>query len=213
LSNDRIKIGVLVSGGGTNLQAIIDATEKGEINGEVVLVISSKKDAYSLERARKHGIEGIYIGRKNFPDNEAFSKAMADELEKRGIMLVCMAGFLKKLSPDFIKRFKERIMNIHPALLPLFGGEGLYGHYVHETVLNYGVKVSGCTVHFVDEEYDRGPIILQRAVPVMEGDTPESLAARILKEEHKIYPQAIRLFSEGKLKIEERRVKILQKSY
>ena len=124
-------------------------------------------------------------------------------------MLVCLAGFLKKLSPNFVKRFKDRIMNIHPALLPLFGGEGLYGHYVHEAVLKCGVKVSGCTVHFVDDEYDRGPIILQQAVPVMEGDTPDSLAARILKEEHKIYPKAIRLFSEGQLKIEGRTVKII----
>ncbi len=209
MPNNKIRIGVLVSGGGTNLQAIIDATKKGEINGEVVLVISSKRDAYSLERARKHGIEGIYIGRRDFSDNDAFSKAMADELEKRGVMLVCLAGFLKKLSPNFVKMFKDRIMNIHPALLPLFGGEGLYGHYVHEAVLKSGVKVSGCTVHFVDEEYDKGPIILQQDVPVIEGDTPESLAARILKEEHKIYPKAIRLFAEGRLKIEGRRVRIL----
>ncbi|MFN3966962.1 MAG: phosphoribosylglycinamide formyltransferase [Endomicrobiia bacterium] len=201
-----IKIGILVSGGGTNLQAIIDSCESGYIPGKVVIVISNKKDAYALERAKKHNIPALFINPKDYKDMDEYSEKLAEELIKREVDLVCLAGFLLKISPGFIKKFENRIMNIHPALLPCFGGPGMYGHHVHEAVIKSGVKISGCTVHFVDEEYDHGPIIIQKAVEVKDDDTPETLAERILKEEHKIYPEAIKLFAEGKLKIVERRV-------
>ena len=196
-----IKIGVLVSGGGTNLQAIIDSCESGYIPGRVVVVISNRKDAYALERAKKHNIPALFINPKDYRNLDEYSEKIAEELIKKEVDLVCLAGFLLKLSPEFVRKFKNRIMNIHPALLPSFGGPGMYGHHVHEAVIKSGVKITGCTVHFVDEEYDHGPIILQKAVEVKDDDTPEKLAERVLKEEHKIYPEAIKLFAEKKLEI------------
>ncbi len=202
----HLKIGVLVSGSGTNLQAIIDSCESGYIPGKVVIVISNRKDAYALERAKKHNIPALFINPKEYKNLDEYSEKIADELIKKEVDLVCLAGFLLKLSSGFIKKFKNRIMNIHPALLPSFGGKGMYGHHVHSAVINSGVKISGCTVHFVDEEYDHGQIVLQKAVEVKDDDTPETLAERVLKEEHKIYPEAIKLFAEGKLEIVNRRV-------
>jgi len=196
-----IKIGVLVSGGGTNLQAIIDSCESGYIPGRVVVVISNRKDAYALERAKKHNIPALFINPKDYKNLDEYSEKISEELIKKEVDLVCLAGFLLKLSPEFVRKFKNRIMNIHPALLPSFGGPGMYGHHVHEAVIKSGVKITGCTVHFVDEEYDHGPIILQKAVEVKDDDTPEKLAERVLKEEHKIYPEAIKLFAEKKLEI------------
>ncbi|MFH1238569.1 MAG: phosphoribosylglycinamide formyltransferase [bacterium] len=204
----KVKIGVLVSGGGTNLQALIEAREAGKINGEISVVISNRPDAFALERAKKHKIEALFLDPKKYKTRENYSKALTTELKKRGIGLVCLAGFMCILTTYFVKNFKYKCLNIHPALLPSFGGEGMYGHHVHEAVIKSGVKFSGCTVHFVDEGCDTGPIILQRVVPVRDTDTADTLAARILKEEHKAYPEAVRLFCAGKLKIQNKRVLI-----
>jgi len=195
------KLGVLVSGGGTNLQSIIDSCKSGYIpNTSVAVVISNKKDAYALIRAKENNIDNIFLDRKLYPDSDSYYEIIIKELEKRKVNLVCLAGFLLKLSPNIIRRYEDRILNIHPALLPKFGGNGMYGHYVHEAVLKAGEKISGCTVHFVNEEYDRGKIILQRKVSVLENDTPDTLAKRVLVEEHKAYPEAIKLFFENKIK-------------
>jgi len=201
----KIKIGVLASGRGTNLQAIIDAIETGTIQGEIAVIISNVKDAYCLERAKKHNINGVFIDHKAFPDRESFDRAVAAELDKCGVTLVVLAGFMRILSDWFVNHYPNRIMNIHPALLPAF--KGLYGAHVHEAVVASGAKFSGCTVHFVTEDVDGGPIILQSAVPVLDDDTPELLAARVLAEEHRIYPEAVRLFSEDRLVVEGKRVK------
>ncbi|HHY77906.1 MAG TPA: phosphoribosylglycinamide formyltransferase [Clostridiales bacterium] len=204
----KVKIGVLISGSGTNLQALIDNVEKGMINGEIAVVISDKKGAFGIERAKKHGIEAIEIDKKECADKNVFMKSIMDELEKHQVELVVLAGFLSILSEDFIEKFRNRIINIHPSLIPAFCGKGYYGQRVHKAALDYGVKVSGATVHFVDEGADTGPIILQEAVKVEEDDTPESLSARILKVEHKLLPEAVRLYCEGRLVIEGRKVKI-----
>lgn len=205
----RIRIGVLASGGGTNLQAIIDACERGEIDGEVVVVITNMPDAFALERARKHGIDAFCFPHKGIT-REQHEADIISCLEQHKVDLVCLAGYLRMLTPVFIGKYAGRLMNTHPALLPSFGGAGMHGLHVHEAVLKYGCKVSGCTIHFVTLEVDGGPIILQKAVPVLEDDTPEMLQERVLKEEHKLYPRAIQLFAQGKLKIEGRRVRILE---
>ncbi|BAT70850.1 phosphoribosylglycinamide formyltransferase 1 [Thermosulfidibacter takaii ABI70S6] len=196
-----LRLGVLVSGRGSNLQSIIDHIEAGKIPAKIEVVISDKKDAYALERAKKHGIEGIFIDPKVFPTKEDFEKAIGDELEKRNVELICLAGFMRILSPYFVNRFQNRIINIHPALLPSF--PGLHGQ---KQAVDHGVKIAGCTVHFVDEGVDSGPIIIQAAVPVFEDDTEDTLSARILKCEHKIYPMAIKLIAEGRVSLQGRKV-------
>lgn len=203
-------IGVLVSGNGTNLQAIIDSIERKAIDTEIAIVISNIKDAYALERAKKHNIPAVVINHKDFPNREAFETALIEELDKRNVDLICLAGFLRVLTPFFVRHYPNRIMNIHPALLPAFKGQ--YGHHVHEAVLKSGAKFSGCSVHFVTEDVDGGPIIVQRVVPVKDDDTADSLAARILVEEHKAFSEAISLFAEDRLKVEGNRVKILERS-
>ena len=208
----KIKIGVLISGGGTNLQAIIDAIEDGHINGEIVVVISDREGAFGLERAEKHGIAGITINRKDYKNKDEFFNILMEELEEYKVELVVLAGFLTILSCSFVEKFKNRILNVHPALIPAFCGDGFYGEKVHKAVLDYGVKISGATVHFVDEKADTGPVILQEAVKVSEDDTVETLAARVLKVEHKILPEAVRLYCEGKLTIDGRKVKIKRKA-
>lgn len=200
------RIAVFSPGNGSNLQALIDGVEAGDIAAEIKVVVSNRKDALSLERARKHGIEPLYITPVDCKDAVEYFNKVSKELEARGINLICLAGFLLKISPEFIRKYKGRILNIHPALLPGFGGKGMYGHRVHEAVLESGVKFSGCTVHFVDEEYDRGPIITQRVVQVMDDDTAETLASRVLVEEHKAYKEAVKLYVEGRLEIKGRRV-------
>jgi phosphoribosylglycinamide formyltransferase-1 len=191
----KIRIGVLISGGGSNLQAIIDACEKGILKdiAQVSLVISNKPDAYGLERAKKHNIEAVYIDNKKFPDNPAYCSRLVIEFMERNIDIVCLAGFLLKIEPNFIRAFSKNILNIHPALLPKFGGKGMYGHFVHEAVVEAKEKESGATVHFVDDEYDHGKTILQRKVQVLENDTPFSLAQKVLAVEHEIYPEAIKM--------------------
>jgi len=208
-SMKRIRIGVLASGGGTNLQAIIDSCERGEIDGDVVVVVSNIPDAFALERARKHGIPAFAFPHKGVP-REQHEADIIGCLEQRQVDLVCLAGYLRVLTPVMINKFVGRMMNTHPALLPSFGGDGMHGLHVHQAVLDYGCKVSGCTIHFVTLDVDGGQIILQKAVPVQEGDTAESLQERILKEEHKLYPRAIQLFAQGKLKIEGRKVRVLE---
>jgi phosphoribosylglycinamide formyltransferase-1 len=185
------RLGVLVSGSGSNLQAILDACSFGVLKGkaEVAVVISNKKDAYGLERARKCGVPAVFIDRKESAGPAEYCDKIRAELLKHGTGLVCLAGFLLKLEPNLTASF--RIINIHPALLPKHGGKGMYGHFVHEAVIASGEKESGATVHWVDEHYDHGGAILQAKVPVLAGDTPETLAARVLETEHEIFPKAI----------------------
>lgn len=205
-----LNIGVLVSGGGTNLQKLIDAEADGEIkNGKIKVVISSRADAFALERAKKANIEAITLSRKDYADTESYSRALADELKKRQIDLVVLAGFLTITSDEFVREFSNRIINVHPALLPSFGGKGYYGLRVHEAALARGVKLTGATVHFVNEVCDGGPIILQKAVQVQEGDTPEILQKRVMEEaEWIILPRAVSLFCQGRLSVENGVVKI-----
>ena len=200
-----VNIGVLVSGGGTNLQKLIDAEKAGNIpNGKLRVVIASRADAYALERARQAGIEAITLARKDYPDVYTYSQALADALKERGVELVVLAGFLTITGDNFVKAFPNRILNVHPALLPAFGGKGYYGLHVHEAVLKRGVKVTGATVHFVNEICDAGPIILQKAVEVKEGDTPEVLQKRVMEQaEWQLLPQAVSLFCQGKLSVED----------
>jgi phosphoribosylglycinamide formyltransferase 1 len=199
-----IRLAVLLSGSGTTLQNLLDRIADGRLSAEVVLVVSSKADAYGLERARRAGIPSMVVGREKAVPLEAFSERIFAACRAARVDLVCLGGYLQLIRvPD---DFLGRVMNIHPALIPAFCGKGYYGHRVHEAVLAYGAKVSGCTVHFADNEYDHGSIILQRAVPVLDDDTPQTLAARVFEQECEAYPQAIRLFAEGRLRIEGRRV-------
>ena len=204
----KIRIGVLASGGGTNLQALIDEIEKGGIHGEIVLVLSDKKDAYAQKRAEKHGISSVCIHKKDYSDVAAFHQAMMDCLIKAEVELVVLTGFLSILSEKLVRHFEGRIINIHPSLIPAFCGKGFYGQKVHQAVLDYGVKLTGATVHFVDEETDSGPVILQEAVKVEQEDTAETLSQRVLKVEHKLLPEAVKLYCEGKLDIKGRLVHI-----
>ena len=196
-----IPLGVLISGSGSNLQAIIDAIGAKRLDAKIQVVISNKADAQGLTRARQHGIPTEVLDHRGYPTREAFDQAMIDILEARGVELVILAGFMRLLSALFVRRFSNRVMNIHPALLPSFPGL-----HVQKKALEHGVRFSGCTVHFVNEECDEGPIIIQAAVPVYPYDTEETLSARILEQEHRIYPRAIRLYSEGRLRVAGRRV-------
>lgn len=204
-------IAVLVSGGGTNLQALIDAEQRGEIiNGKITAVISSAPDAYALERAAKAGIPGFVVSRKQFDSNRAMTVALVEKLRELNIDLVVLAGFMTILTEEMVQAFPNAILNIHPALIPSFAGPGCYGLHVHEKALAYGVKLSGATVHFVSEECDGGPIVLQKAVEVLPDDTPEVLQRRIMEQcEWKLLPQAVSLFCQDRLKVEGRTVRIL----
>lgn len=206
------KIAVLVSGGGTNLQALIDARQRGELGGgEITAVISSKEGAYALERARKAGIPGYVLPRKNFDSNRAMTQALVEKLKALDIDLVVLAGCMVIFTEELVQAYPNAIMNVHPALIPSFCGQGFYGLRVHEAALAYGVKLSGATVHFVSAECDSGPIIAQKAVPVLPGDTPETLQKRIMEQaEWKLLPEAVRLFCEGRLRVEGRTVIIEQ---
>ncbi len=208
------RMAVLVSGGGTNLQALLDAQAHGEIKGgEIVLVLSSAEGAYALERAKNAGVDSCVVARKSFDSNRAMTQAIVKELQGRNIDLVVLAGFLHILTEEMVAAYPNAILNVHPALIPSFCGAGYYGLKVHEKALAYGVKVSGATVHFVTEEPDGGPIVLQKAVAVQEGDTPEILQKRIMQEaEWVILPQAVSLFCEDRLKVDGRTVHILEQS-
>jgi len=200
---DLLKLGVLISGNGSNLQSIIDHIEKGSLKAVIKIVISNNPDALGLKRAEKHSIPWVVLKYSDFKSKEDFDLKLIKTLKDNGVDLVVLAGFMRIISPAFLKAFTHKIMNIHPALLPSF--PGLHGQ---KQAVDYGVKFSGCTVHFVDDGVDTGPVIIQSVVPVFDDDTEESLAARILKEEHKIYPRAIQLFADGKIEIKGRKVYI-----
>ena len=204
------RIAVLVSGGGTNLQALIDAQQAGKLQGgEIVAVLSSKAGAYALERAAKAGIPGYVVARKDFDSNQAMTLALVEQLKALSIDLVVLAGFMHILTGEMVAAYPNAILNVHPALIPSFCGKGAYGLHVHEQALAYGVKVTGATVHFVNEEPDGGPIVLQKAVAVREGDTPETLQRRVMEEaEWIILPQAVSLFCQDRLTVEGRIVHI-----
>ena len=205
------RIAVLVSGGGTNLQALIDAQGRGEIvDGEIVLVISSTSGAYALERAKKADIPSCVVARKEYPSNQAMTAALVDKLKEARIDLVVLAGFMVILTQEMVQAYPNAILNVHPALIPAFSGPGCYGLHVHERALEYGVKLTGATVHFVSEECDGGPIVSQKAVEVLPDDTPEVLQRRVMEQcEWQLLPQAVSLFCQGRLKVEGRTVRIL----
>jgi phosphoribosylglycinamide formyltransferase 1 len=204
MQRQTLKLGVLASGRGSNFQSILDEIEKGRLRAEVRILITDNPSAYAIERAKKNGIESLIIKPKEFATKDEFYKTVTDELRKREVELVVLAGFMRIVGAPLINAFPNRIMNIHPALLPSFPGL-----HAQKQAVDYGVKFSGCTVHFVDMGMDTGPIIIQAAVPVYDSDTEETLSERILKLEHRIYPEAIRLFSENRLKVEGRTVKII----
>ena len=204
--SEPLRIGVLASGRGSNLQAIIDAIEAGKLDCRLAVVVSDRGDARALERARKHGTEAVFLDPKGYPDREAFDRAVLAVLAEHRVELVCLAGYMRVLTPAFVRALPGRIMNIHPALLPAFPGL-----HAQRQALEHGVKVAGATVHFVDDGVDTGPIILQAAVPVQDDDTVETLSTRILAEEHQIYPRAIQLFAEGRLHVAGRRISIRER--
>ena len=207
-----IRIGALVSGGGTNRQAIMDAIDRGEIDGKITAVVSSKDGAYALERAAARGIETAVMRKKDYKTSQDYDKALALFFKERDIDLIVYAGFMLILGPDFVNCFENRMINIHPALIPSFCGKGYYGLHVHEAVLKKGVKVTGATVHFVTAECDAGPIILQKAVEVKDDDTPEALQRRVMEQaEWIIYPKAVSLFAQNRLEIKDGVVKIKEK--
>jgi phosphoribosylglycinamide formyltransferase 1 len=198
-----VSLGVLVSGGGSNLQSIIDHIENGRLSAQITIVVSNDPQAGGLERATRHGIKTAVVNHRDFSSRALFEEALIQVLKQHDVELVILAGFMRILTDSFLRAFPKRVMNIHPALLPSFPGT-----HVWQDQLDYGVKVAGCTVHFVDEGTDTGPIIIQAVVPVMEDDTADSLSSRILTQEHRIFPRAIQLYTEGRLTIQDRRVVI-----
>ncbi len=202
-----VKIAVLVSGSGSNLQTIIDHIEDDKIKGEIALVVSNRSKAFGLERAKNHNIEGVFLSGKGLNDEE-YNRELVKILKDRDVELVVLAGYLKIISPYFVEEFRNRIINIHPSLIPSFCGKGYYGLKVHEAAVEYGVKISGATVHFVNEEADNGPIIIQKTVEVDFEDTAETLQKKVLKVEHEILPEAVRLFCDKKLSVRGRKVQI-----
>lgn len=206
-----MNIAVFVSGGGTNLQALIDAEDRGEIkNGKIVFVLASNENAYALERAKKAGVESAVVSRKAFDSKEAYDKAILEQLEDKNIDLIVLAGFLSILGEELISKYRNRIINVHPSLIPLFCGDGFYGKKVHKAVLESGVKVTGATVHFVNEITDGGAIILQKAVPVEQGDNEDILQYRVMRQaEWEILPKAVSLFCEDRIKINGNKTEIV----
>ncbi|MCK4259564.1 MAG: phosphoribosylglycinamide formyltransferase [Halanaerobiales bacterium] len=206
ITSDPIRLAVFASGSGTNLQAFIDAIRDGELNAKIVRVISDKSGSYAFTRAKGAGVPISYISPKEFASKKDYEEKLIEIIKDSGADLVLLAGFMRILSSTFLKHFSDRVMNIHPSLLPAFPGLD-----AQKQALGYGAKVTGCTVHFVDEGMDTGPIIIQASVPLLEGDTRDELAKRILKEEHRIYLEAVRLYQEGRLKLDGRKVSILEK--
>lgn len=200
---ERLRVGVLASGRGSNLQALLDACARADFPARIVVVLSDRERAQALDRARAAGVEAVWVSPKDYADREAFDRALVQEFEARRVELACHAGFMRILSPVYMRAFVGRALNIHPSLLPAFPGL-----HAPRQAVEHGAKVSGATVHFADEDVDTGPIVLQAAVPVLPDDTEETLAARILVEEHRLFPEAVRLFAEGRLTITGRRVTI-----
>lgn len=201
-----VKIGVLISGSGTNLQSIIDNIQNANIDANISIVISSNKDAYGLTRAKEYNIKTTAINEKDYSRFELYNDAIIEELKNNQVELVVLAGYIKMLSKEFIENYRNKIINIHPSLIPSFCGKGYYGLKVHQAAIDYGVKLSGATVHFVDEEADHGPIIMQKCVSVDSYDTPQTLQQKVLKIEHEILPLAIQLYCEGRISIDGRKV-------
>jgi phosphoribosylglycinamide formyltransferase 1 len=210
MSCPPLRLAVLLSGNGTTLQNLIDHIEVGELSAAIVVVISSRPDAYGLTRAKRHGLEAVCIPRRAYQGRQGYDDEVDRILDRYQPDLIALAGYLHRFR--IAPHYHGRVMNIHPSLMPAFCGKGLYGLRVHQAALDYGVKVSGCTVHFADEAYDHGPVILQRAVPVFDHDSAEDLAERVGIEERRAYPEAIQLFVEGRLRVEGRRVKILDRA-
>ncbi|MEM1042630.1 MAG: phosphoribosylglycinamide formyltransferase [Bacteroidota bacterium] len=206
--SDALRLAVFASGGGSNLQAILDAVAEGSLNAEVVLVVSDRPSIGALDRAERAGIPTAVLHPRDFAAADVFGAALLDVLGEYGTTFIALAGYLKQIPAAVVRAFRHRILNIHPSLLPAFGGPGFYGRRVHEAALAHGVRWSGATVHLVDEAYDTGPIVLQEPVPVHPGDTPEVLAARVLAVEHQLYPQALRLFADDRVRIDGRHVRI-----
>ena len=200
-----MNIAIFASGRGSNFQAILSAIDAGLLPARITVLISNKSDAGALDIARACRIQTSHLSQKMFPSEEALAEAMLNVLSQQRAELLVLAGYLKKIPLQVVRRYRNRIVNIHPALLPLFGGAGMYGHFVHEAVIASGMKVSGATVHIVDEEYDRGPIVMQKTAEIIQDDTPDLLAAKVLKIEHEIYPLALKAFAEGRIKIEGRK--------
>lgn len=203
------RIGVLVSGGGSNLQAIIDSIENGNLEAEIAVVISNKPGVFALERAARHGISSEIIDHHDYPTVQEFTGAILNSFKKNQVDLVCLAGFLRILDRLLTDAYPNRVLNIHPALLPAFGGKGMYGHHVHEAVIASGAKYSGATVHLVTPETDMGPIVLQGIVEISDTDTPESLAEKVLKIEHRIFPEAVKLLLDERITIDGMRTKLI----
>ncbi|MGH7598116.1 MAG: phosphoribosylglycinamide formyltransferase [bacterium] len=208
----NLRIAIFASGRGSNFQAIIAAIAARRLKAQAVLCISNRPEAGALQIARAAQIPAAVIEEKHFANAADYEATLLEQLAKREANFIALAGFMRKIPSGVVRQFRHRIVNIHPALLPSFGGKGMYGHRVHEAVLAYGCKVSGATVHFVDEEYDSGVPILQRCVTVLDDDTPETLAARVLEVEHQIYPEALQFFAEERVRVEGRKIKILPKS-
>jgi len=204
----NFNLAVLASGSGTNLQAIIDAIKKKKLKARINIVISNNRDAYALKRARKNKIKSLHLSQKNFVSIKEFDRKLISILKKEKIDLVALAGYMKKLSPKVVRAFNNKIINIHPALLPRYGGKGMYGIHVHKAVLKSKTKTTGVTVHLVDEKYDHGPIIFRKEIPVHDNDTAENLQKRVLKIEHRVYPYVIGFFARNKILIKGRKVYI-----
>ena len=201
----KLQLGVFASGRGSNFMAILEAIREGNLGADVRLLLTNSPEAGALSIAREHDVSTTVVSKSDFEDRDQFIQAMLSVLDEHGVEFIALAGYMKKIPPEVITAYKNRIVNIHPALLPSFGGKGMYGHHVHEAVIARGCKVTGVTVHIVDEVYDHGPIVMQRCVSVEEEDTPESLAARVLKIEHKIYAEALQLFAEGRVEVKDQR--------
>ncbi|HYE95629.1 MAG TPA: phosphoribosylglycinamide formyltransferase [Rubricoccaceae bacterium] len=204
-----MRLAVFASGGGSNFQALLDAVDEGWLNAEPVLLVTDREGTGAAARAEAREIPIAVLPPAQFASEDAFAEALLRALEERGVEFIALAGYLKKIPAAIVRAYKHRMLNIHPALLPAFGGAGLYGLRVHQAVLDYGCRVSGATVHLVDDEYDSGPVVLQEVVPVLADDTPETLAARVLELEHRLYPEALQFFAEGRVTVEGRRVRIL----
>jgi len=202
-----MRCAVFASGNGSNFQTLLDRRASGDlIHADFVLMVGNNSKAGAFDRARAHGIPTLHIAPSRFPTEEAYAERLSSALKEAGVELITLAGYMKKLPPAIVALYRNRILNIHPALLPAFGGQGMYGSNVHKAVIDYGAKVSGVTVHFVDDEYDHGPVILQKAVPVLDDDNEQTLAARVLQAEHECYWQAVEAVAAGRIKIIERRV-------
>lgn len=203
-----MRLAVFASGGGSNFQAILDAVADGSLAARVVLCLSNRPDAGALDRAQVRQIPTAVLDPSSFEDESHYITALMDTLNAHAVNFIALAGYMRKIPAEIVQAFQGRMLNIHPALLPAFGGPGMYGRRVHEAVLQHGVRWTGATVHLVDEEFDTGPIVLQEPVPVFQTDTPQALAARVLEIEHKLYPEALRLFAEGRVSLDGRRVRI-----